>query len=242
MSDINSIRYTLIDWLRCFAIVLMIVYHFLWDLKEVQLISAEFFNSFPVRLVGRTCLMTFLFCVGYSLAIAHREQINWRPFWRRWAKIAIAALCVSIGTYIAFPSRFVYFGILHHIAFVSVALLLFLRIKTFALLLGLYIVLPYWLEPLGLCFDDVKMIYPWLGNHCRYPTLFLHRPTLDYIDLIPWGGCSLIGLGISQFDLHKRILLPRVGAVEWLSRQSFWIYIIHQPILLGLAFGLAKIL
>ncbi len=234
-------RYTLIDWLRCFAIILMIVYHFLWDLKEVGLISREFFYSFPIRFVGRTCLLTFLFCVGYSLSLAHDSGINWPVFFKRWLKLLLAALTISVLTYLIYPKQWVYFGILHHITVMSLLLLVFLRFKIFALAIGLYILIPYWLDGMGYCGIVPEIIYPWL-NRCHFPTLFLFAPTMDYIDLTPWSGASLIGLGLSHFKLHEKLRLPHLKSVESLSRYSFEIYLIHQPVLLAITFVLAYVL
>jgi uncharacterized membrane protein len=234
-------RYTLIDWLRSFAIVLMVAYHFLWDLKEVGLITRDFFYSFPVRLVGRTCLLTFLFCVGYSLSLSHDSSINWASFFKRWLKLLFAALAISLVTYLMYPKQWVYFGILHHITVMSLVLLVFLRVKLLALTLGLYILIPYWLDSMGLCALVPELIYPWL-NQCQFPNLFLFAATMDYIDLIPWSGASLIGLGLSYFKLHEKVQPPRLKPVEIMSRYSFEIYLIHQPVLVALSFALAYVL
>jgi uncharacterized membrane protein len=42
-------------------------------------------------------------------------------FWRRWAEVAAAAALVSLGSWLMFGPRFIWFGILH---FIAVALLL----------------------------------------------------------------------------------------------------------------------
>ena len=234
-------RYTLIDWLRAFAIVLMVAYHFMWDLVEVGLMGRDTFNSFPIRTLGRACLITFLFCVGYSLSLSHADKINWHSFFKRWLKLAIISLAISLLTYLSYPSKWVYFGIIHHICVTSIFLLAFLKFRLVGLALGVYILLPYWFDALGGCSLLPKTIYFWLDN-CRYPKLFLHSSTMDYIGLTPWVGASLIGMGASYFDLHKKIILPRVGFIEYISRYSLEVYLIHQPILLGLAFLLAYML
>ena len=234
-------RYTLIDWLRAFAIVLMIAYHFMWDIMEYGFITRSVFESFPIRVVGRTCLLTFLFCVGYSLALSHPKSIDWGSFFIRWRKLAIASLCISLLTYLVYPSKWIYFGILHHISLVSLLLLLFLRVKLLALALGLYLLLPYWLDALGLCQFAPSSLYFWLSN-CHYPQVLLWAPTLDFISLVPWSGASLIGVGMSYFNLHEKLLLPRIGVVEYLSRHSFEIYLIHQPVLLAFTFMLSYFL
>lgn len=231
-------RYTLIDWLRATAIILMIIYHFMWDLVAVGLMSRDLFLSFEIRLVGRTCLILFLFCVGYSLALSHQNGIQWNQFFKRWSKLLIASAVISLLTYFIYPNKWVYFGILHHITVVSLLLLLFLKARLLALALGLYILLPYWLDAIGLCSVVPSVLYPWL-NVCDYPKPFLFRATLDYIDLTPWGGASLLGVGASYFELHKKIQPPRVLWIEKLSSYSFEIYLIHQPVLMALSYLIA---
>ena len=215
-------RYTLIDWLRAIAIVLMVIYHFTWDLAMQRLIEPAVFTGLPMTIIGRSCLCIFLFCVGYSLAISHKPVIQWRPFWQRWFKIALAAAAVSAGTWIAFPDKWIYFGILHCIAVASVLGLFFLRIPQLALVAGLALMISYW----------------FFGK--TLPWLHLARPSLDYIALFPWSGMVLIGIGAHHFAPHRIIRPPHSRIVEWLSRQSLWIYLIHQPILLGIAFLLAN--
>ncbi len=210
-------RYTLVDYARALAIVLMIIYHFLYDLAFFQVIQHQTFNSLWATIIGRSCLILFLICVGYSLALSHENGIRWRPFWKRWAKIALAASVVSIGTYIAMPKNWIYFGILHNIAFSSVLGLLFLRIPFIALPAGLALMIAYY------------------GWDYSLPWIRLNRASLDYIPLFPWFGSVLIGIGLKAFNPHKRCMPSRNAKVEWLSQQSLIIYLVHQPILMGIA-------
>ena len=222
MSHTTS-RLALIDWLRALAIVLMVIYHFSWDLAMMQLIEQRTFSGPLMTFIGRSCLCLFLFCVGYSLALSHTPSIRWRPFWRRWLKIVLAAAAVSLATYVYMPTAWVYFGILHCIAVASLLGLLFLRIPLIALLAGSSLMISWWL----------------FGS--TLPWLHLPRPSLDYIALFPWSGMVLIGIGAHHYRLHERIRPPALAAPEWLSRHSLAIYLLHQPLLLGLAFLLGRL-
>lgn len=94
-------RFAILDWLRAFAVLLMIIYHFLYDLQAFRLISSAAFNHITITIIGRSCLCLFMFCVGYSLAIAHGDKIHWQKFFRRWTKVALAAGLVSLVTFSA---------------------------------------------------------------------------------------------------------------------------------------------
>lgn len=211
-------RYTLIDWLRALAIALMFIYHFSYDLMMLQLIEAASFNSITMTAIGRSCIALFMFCMGYSLALNHNNGMHWPKFWQRWLKIALAAGLVSLVTYLAYPQYWIFFGILHCIAVASLVLLPFLRFPKLALMAGL---------AMGIAYAFFHKTLPWPN---------IQRATLDYIPLFPWMWSSLVGVGMQSFKLHEKIHLPYSRSAEWLSRQSLIIYLVHQPVLMGIAY------
>ena len=176
---------------------------------------------------GRLCLSTFLFCLGYSLAITHRNGINWPKFINRFIKIALAAGLVSLGTYLIYPQHWIYFGILHNIALASLLALAFLRIPLVALLIGTSM-MSYWI-----------VIYFLIRYYAHNPADLIPvdpmrlRPSLDFISLFPWFGAVLIGIGAHKLKLHEHISIRRSTTVEFLSRHSLIIYLVHQPLLFG---------
>lgn len=216
-------RYAIIDCLRAFAIVLMVIYHFSWDLAMSGLIERSTFTSLPMTVIGRSCLSLFLFCVGYSLAISHARGPRWQAFGKRLLKITLAAGAVSLATRVAFPDAWIYFGILHCIAVSSVLALAFLRLPLVALAAG------------------IALMTAWWGFGTTLPWYHAGRPSLDYIALFPWFGMVLIGIGAHHLRLHERIHAPSNTAIQWLSRHSLMIYLLHQPPLLAVAFLLSRL-
>src|SRR5207237_7064782 len=104
-------RFDRLDALRALAIVWMASFHFCVDLAYFQLTQQNFYRD-PFWTVQRTCIVTlFLFCAGVGQAIAVEQAQSWRRFWRRWAQLAGCALLVSIGSWLMFKSRFIYFGV-----------------------------------------------------------------------------------------------------------------------------------
>ena len=215
-------RFAIIDWLRAFAILLMIIYHFAYDLRQFGFIAPDTFNHIILLVIGRGCLCLFMFCVGYSLAIAHTDGIQWKKFFKRWVKVALAAGLVSLATFISHPQYWIYFGILHCIAISSLIALPFLRIPLIALVAGIAMMTAFW------------------GWGAYLPWIHLNRPSLDYIPVFPWMGPVLMGIGMHYFKLHEYIQAPYSKLVEFLSRRSMEIYLIHQPILMGIVWSLAK--
>jgi len=97
----------------------MAAFHLIWDLGNFGYIDRDFPYSPSVKLFGHAIAIAFLFIVGVSLVVARARGAGSRAFWRRFFLIAGAAALVSLGTYIAFPQAFVFFGILHCIALAS---------------------------------------------------------------------------------------------------------------------------
>ena len=137
----NPHRYPVIDMLRGFAIVLMFVFHFSFDLNYFGVVSIQFLEETFWLNFRRFIVSLFLLLVGISLHLATRKGIRWRPWSRRMALLLVYAGLVSLGSWMMFPETFIYFGILHFIALASILGLLFNRFYWVNLLLGISLIL-----------------------------------------------------------------------------------------------------
>lgn len=223
-------RVTGIDALRGVAICLMFVYHFCFDLRFFRVIAANF-ESDPFWLGFRALIVaSFMLLVGMSLVLAVDAGQTPVRFWRRIALIAACAAAASLGSYLIFPARYIYFGILHCIAVASIlARPLACRPRT-ALAAGAAIVLT------GMTFADGAFDQRWLswiGFGTRKPA------TEDYVPLAPWAGFVLFGIAAGHALLRTRfrVVAPLADSPRWLrflGRHSLAVYMIHQPLLIGL--------
>jgi uncharacterized membrane protein len=223
-------RLLMIDGLRGVAIVMMIVFHFCFDLSYFGLADFDFYHdSFWLHL--RTLILSsFLFLVGVSLILATRHGLVLKRYLLRLGYLVAAALLVSASTWWMFADRFVFFGVLHFIALASVLGLLFVRAGWLNLLLGIVVIIVanHYQSP---WFDETGR--RWIG-------LMTHKPpTEDYVPLLPWFGVVMLGVfaGPPMQRLASR-LQPycAVPTVKWLAlagRHSLLIYLLHQPLLLG---------
>ncbi|WP_034854779.1 heparan-alpha-glucosaminide N-acetyltransferase [Sinorhizobium sojae] len=237
-------RIALLDALRGLALVAMALYHFVWDLEFFGYVAAGTAGTGGWRLFARLIATSFLFLAGYSLVLGHAAKFRPQMFARRFARIAGAAALITVATWFAFPASFIFFGILHAIAAASLVGLLFLRLPAFVTFLAAaaaFIAPLYLRSPVF----DIPALW-WVGLSETVPR------SNDYVPMLPWLAPFLAGLGTAQL-LHP-MLTSRRSAMEsrgkpklWIrllavgGRHSLAIYLIHQPLLIGLvyAFSLA---
>lgn len=238
-ADQRRGRIAALDIARTVALIGMAIYHFTYDLEMFGHLSPGTAVTGFWAIFARLVAGSFLFLAGISLWLAHAEGIRWRPFVRRVAVIAGAALIVTIGTRIALPQTFVFFGILHSIATASVIGLLFLRLPaaiTLAAAAGVFAIshLPH-----GSAFD-APLLWP-LGLSTNAP------PAIDYVPLFPWLAPFLAGLALAKLGTRSGLWsrLTRhnePGPLAWPGRHSLAIYLIHQPVLIGLVWAATQVM
>lgn len=231
-------RFLWLDCARGIALIAMASYHFLWDLADFGYLEHNYPSTGWPRLYARAIATTFLFLSGFSLYLAHRDGIRWRPFGKRLAMIAGAAVMVTIGTWFAIPHGFIFFGILHAIAAMSVIGLAFLRLPWFINLANAALVIA-----LPNLYRDAMFDQPWLwwvGLSTKM------RLSFDYVPIFPWFGLFLIGIasaplflrlsGMRQIASRKTPYSLVAGAFSYLGRHSLVFYLIHQPILISMLY------
>jgi len=238
----NSSRYVVIDQARGFAIVLMFIYHFFFDLNEFRFIDTNFYDS-PFWNNFRLIIVSlFLTLVGISLILATRKGLNFKRFNQRLLFILIGAAIVSVSSYVTFPRSFIYFGILHFIAVASLLGILFVRFYTANLLLGILIIVT------ALLFSHPLFNPGWL-NWIGLATV---KPvTEDYVPLFPWFGVVLIGMFLGKaIFIHghlSRVTTIQLGnmpgkILSFLGKHSLIAYLLHQPVFFGLLWVISQII
>lgn len=229
-----------LEFVRGIAVVIMIFYHFMWDLAAVGLYP----NDVTVggwRLFQQTWATVFVLLVGVSVAFAGERRQGARrnaAWYRRGGQLLAFALAISVVTRFVLGDAFILFGILHLVGTATLLAPLMWRGRKIAPFVGAVVV---WL---GTIFTQTTVDTWWFIPLGLYPDDY---PAVDYFPLVPWLGVVMLGLGAGRLLLLRlperapagtqapRLLQPIVT----LGRHSLLIYVIHQPILLaGLwAFG-----
>ncbi len=216
--------------------MLMIAYHFSFDLNYFGVIHHDF-NHEAFWLTSRAIIVSlFLTLVGISLVLASSQDAM--QFWRRQGKLFLAALIVTFGSWMMFPESYIYFGILHFI-FLASLIGRFLVDRPNASLISGILVIATGLSYSNPFFDRPYM--QWIG-------LMTHKPyTEDYVPLFPWLGVVLIGIFVGNFLFAKhkpsRIYRnnPQLKFSSFLGRHSLLIYLVHQPLLIGMLYLVLKL-
>lgn len=237
----QSRRIVVIDLARGLALLAMAVYHFAWDLEFFGYAEPGMTAVGGWRIFARSIASSFLFLVGVSLVLAHRNGISWPPFLKRLAQVAAAAAAISLATWIAVPGGFIFFGILHHIALASLLGLAFLRLPT---VLVAVVAIGCVLAPMFLrstLFDHGALW--WVGLSSVNPR------SNDYVPLFPWFAAVLAGIVVTRLglnhNLQERLATIRPGLwsqpLQFAGRHSLAFYLLHQPILIAAVWVFSQI-
>ena len=229
-------RIASVDALRAIALIAMIAYHFCFDLRYFHVIAPDLEHG-VFWLTARTLILSsFLLLAGVSLVLADARNAPAERFWRHVGMIAGCALVVSIATYVMFPVTFIWFGVLHAIAVTLVVALPLVRFPRMALAIGLVVIVA------GVAFSHRafdSFTLGWLGFMTAKPY------TEDYVPLFPWAGVLFCGIAVGHALVRNRFaalasLSTPPRWLAWLGRHTLAIYMLHQPILMGILWAIVR--
>jgi uncharacterized membrane protein len=240
-------RFWEIDTLRGIAILMMIVYHVLFDLTYFGFTSTDL-NALPILVFLYPIGTLFLLLVGVSLTLSYnrvkqtldKNRLRMK-YLKRGGSIFGLGLLITLVTWVYPHHGFIIFGVLHCIGLSILLGYLFIRSRLSALLIGvLCIGIGVFLRV------SVTVDFPWLLWLGVVPTSFY---TLDYFPLFPWFGVVLLGifLGNSLYQNNTRVFSLQdhstfVGTrlLCFLGRHSLVIYLLHQLVIVGILYLLAN--
>ncbi len=218
-----------IDAFRGIAIMLMIIFHTVFDLAYFYNWTVDYLNGFWYY-QGKFAAILFMLVSGLSSSLSKNPL-------RRGLMIMGAGLAITAITYIFNPAVYIRFGILHLLGAGMLLAPLLVRLTPLPLMLtgSLLLVSGKFVTPAAV---TTSMLIP-LGLP---PSDFA---SLDYYPLIPWLGFVVYGLAAGKLLYPTR--QPRwpnsgqnstINLLAWLGRRSLFIYLMHQPILLTVLYSI----
>ena len=234
----------MLDELRGIAIIAMITYHTIYSMAFIFRLDFSYSLLLQAYKFQPFIPILFITLCGISCSFSKNN-------FKRGTIVFATAIAITIVTAIFMPSITIIFGILH---FLGISLILYSITKKFidkipvnigiAIFLILFIVaynIPngyIGFKPL-IYFELPKQLYSF------YPLFIIGFPTSnftsgDYFPLIPNIFLLLFGVyigtlikekGVPSF-MYKKLCPP----LDFLGRHSLAIYVIHQPIIIGVLY------
>ncbi len=237
-----------LDIARGGAIAQMVAFHFCYDLDYFGWIRVSVYDD-PYWIAWRSLIVAqFLFLAGVSLTLGRTSDPDCgysAGFWRRWTQIALCAALVSAASWAIFGQRFIWFGVLHFVALAQLLLVPLVALGAWNLLLGA-LALALGLFVQSPAFASVAL--SWIGFSPVKPG------TEDFVPLLPWIGVVLAGMAAcsmwrasrsrraeahrAESDLQGSRLLR---SIEFVGRWPLTVYMVHQPALFGVLYGIAAL-
>jgi uncharacterized membrane protein len=210
-----------IDLLKSVALILMILFHIIYDLNEFVSINLDYSSGFWYY-VGRISAFLFIFLAGINSGFSHSPI-------KRGIVVFSFGIIVTITTYIFMKDLYVRFGILHFLGISMFLYPLFRKTNNFILfLLALLIII---VSNVGLL-DKMNLIVFLEG--------IFGGMSIDYYPLFPYLSIFIFGVLTYKLFYYKRKSIFNLNIksklVCFISKYSLIIYLIHQPIILGIIF------
>lgn len=239
-------RLQFIDCLRGFAVVIMIVFHICYDINEISLQNRDWPYYPEIRFWQQCIVLSFILISGLSYRLmSHEKRL------KQGLKLLVAGELITLCMHFFMPQEQIIFGI---ITFLGWAVLLSSLLDRLFCKYLKYIPLEMGMVACAIAFvltytvqTGILKLGPWVVT--SWPD-FLYEQNLyflgfpddaffstDYVPLLPhifmyWLGC----VGYRLIEMHKPQLLNYsfMPFLAILGRNSLVIYLIHQPILLGI--------
>ena len=243
-----------IDFLRGVCIIMMVLDHLMFDLWYFPYFVSNFYEidnaamkkvvSFAARYwewgvrIGVRFAVIFIFMMLSGISCYFSRSNT-----KRLIKLTVAGFVLSAATIIIDlfmdAGVSIYFGILFNLA-ASLGIYILLKKlwdnKYFFLGVGLALIIA------GICINFTKVEYcsEFSFENLIKSIIGLCDLGADSYGIVPYTGVFLVGsfLGAMLYG-EKKTLLPKLEGkwsrpVEFVGRNTIWVYLAHQPIILGI--------
>lgn len=245
-------RIELLDELRGFAILAMIVHHFFLDLGFVLGLEVGY------RIFNKLCVLQPLFWAIFIIISGICSRLS-RNTIKRGAIVLGAGLVVTLVTAVIMPKlgitgAEIYFGILSCLGSCMIITgLLMPLIKKIKPLYGMLVcavlfALTYSIGNHSLLFGLIPLPEALYQTNWLMPLGFYTKDfvSADYFALFPWLFMFLFGAFFGQYAADGAFpawtYRKHVRPFAFVGRNSLWFYLAHQPVIYALLYAFIGIL
>lgn len=241
-------RYHLIDAIRGFALINMLAYHFCYDIFMMNSVDRGWCSYPWVVVWERFICISFIIISGIAVNFS-------KNVYKRGLIINLFGFIITAVTVIVIPQEAVWFGILNLLGCSMIITQLFRKLlDKISPFIGFFISLILFSFSYGIP-------YRYLGifgiRLIRLPDILYSTNifaligfpsasfrSTDYFPLIPWVFMFVLGYFlwkcIVKFGLFY-VFKKNIFFLSAVGRYSIWIYMIHQPVLAGIAWVLVNL-
>lgn len=234
-----SNRTALLDCLRGFTVISMVLYHAMWDMVNLFDFQVPWFHGlFGFVWQQATCCI-FILLSGFCSAFGRHPL-------KRGGMVFGLGAAVSLITAIFMPEEVILFGVL---TLIGSCMLFAGAVKPFLMKIpagiGLFVCMVLFVLTrnvndgmIGFFSYEIMELPEWLYQN--YFTAYLGFPhdafrSTDYFSVMPWlflflSGFFLFGLCGREILSNRWKGLPLVNLI---GRQALFIYVLHQPVIYG---------
>jgi uncharacterized membrane protein len=209
-----------LDVTRGIGVFAMVCYHIVWDFRFFGIASPFPEDSLFWRAGHFLISGVFFYCCGAGLRAGAVRGVG-GVFLRRLIPLTVACGVVSFLTFLAFPSGWIYFGVLH------------------AILICILLCSPFRVTPRLAGVVGCGGVIIFVLTDWTWAPIPLTGYTLDYVVVFPWVVVVLFG--IASFDKVNQIFSGKKRGsgqwslwLSWMGKRSLAIYLLHQPVLFAL--------
>lgn len=236
----SNARIYLIDEIRGFAIIGMVIYHFFYDLVYFFNVNIPFFFHPIVRYTIPWFSATFIFLAGISCNLSKNNL-------KRGVRCLVIGLSMTMITMIVLPDDPYIFGVLH---LLGISMILYHYSKPILQMVPtkLGIIISFVIMHITYNISRGFLEFFWLSF--KLPASFYQSDFMfilgfpnssfnssDYFPLNPWSWCFVAGAYLGVYVKERQLpdfcykTKPNSKLLATLGVNSLLIYVVHQPIM-----------
>lgn len=215
-----------IDCIRGIAIIFMVIFHLIVDLKDFYHYNINYLSGFWYY-IGKAAAILFILVSGVSSTFSKNNL-------KRGTMVFLFGMLLTVITYFFNSALFIRFGILHFLGISMIAAHLIKGLNQWLLLMigSITLIVGYFFNNI---YVDIPYLFP-IGLMDR------HFSSMDYYPMFPWFGLFLYGIVIGKtvYSQRKSLLAYDMtdNILSYMGQHSLLIYLLHQPLILMVLYGI----